>query len=125
MWQLAPDHAPAGLWSPPAPESRAAARHCYRRPPPARLQVRSLLRTRAALVRDLSADGAGLLLAEPVEPGTALLIQLHGPAPAAALTLAARAVHATRQGDGHWLVGCRLAARLRAGDWARALRLDG
>jgi PilZ domain len=90
----------------------------------ARLLVRPLLRKRAALLRDLSADGAGLLLADPVEPGAALLIQLHGSSPGSVLTLAARVVHATRQPDGNWLVGCRLAARLRGGAWDRALRLE-
>ncbi|MFL5240485.1 MAG: PilZ domain-containing protein [Gemmataceae bacterium] len=60
-----------------------------------------------ARVPDISAGGVGLLVKRPIPPGTDLLIELASARlncrPRA---LTARAIHATRQANGDWLVGC-------------------
>jgi hypothetical protein len=123
MWQLSLPETPTYPWSPTAMDCRAGTRHSYRRSPAARVLVKPLLRKQAALVRDLSACGVGLLVADRIEPGVSLLIELCG-RPGRALTLPAQAVHATPQADGRWHIGCRLTPRLRDAELTLALDLD-
>jgi hypothetical protein len=58
-----------------------------------RLAIRPEFRGRRGLIVDVSASGMGFLLAEPVEPGTALAFELGGPGGAAAITRIARVRH--------------------------------
>jgi hypothetical protein len=68
-----------------------------------------------ALLRELSAEGVGLLLRGPVAPGAVLMVQFPGPRRGTTHTQLARVVHAARQKDG-WLVGCQLVPRLAEQD---------
>jgi len=60
---------------------------------------------------DLSEAGMGLELGCPLEPGTAVLLRLHGAGPDGALQLPGRVAHATEAGGG-WRVGCAFARPL-------------
>jgi c-di-GMP-binding flagellar brake protein YcgR len=57
--------------------------------------------------RDVSQDGVALILDTSIRVGTELLIDLKTRNPGIALTLRARVVHATREAEGSWLVGCK------------------
>ncbi len=57
----------------------------------------------AAEVRDLSVLGAGLVSADPLQPGTRLRVR-----PWHLETgLPAEVCHATQRPEGNWLIGCR------------------
>jgi hypothetical protein len=64
-----------------------------------------------ARVRNISTGGVGLLLNAPIEPGTALAIEMKTMDPATSLTLPARVVHATKQEGGSWIMGCKFLKR--------------
>jgi len=65
-------------------------------------------------VRDISATGIGLLSRAPVPPCTFLFIELQSMLDGTARRLRARVIHATRQGNGSWLLGCVLTDELSA-----------
>ena len=73
--------------------------------------------TRLAIVQNVSMQGIGLLLTQPVPPETVLEIELHGPT---IVKRFARVVHSTKQPDG-WLVGCALNNSLSDGELERLL----
>jgi hypothetical protein len=60
-----------------------------------------------AIVRDISANGIGLLLERRFEPGVLLALELVDRDQQAHLMLA-RVSHATAQSEGGWLIGCTL-----------------
>ena len=63
-------------------------------------------------VRDVSANGIGLLVGRRFERGTVLLIQVLGENPALPPMLVGKVVHVTAQSTGEWLIGCALARGL-------------
>lgn len=67
-----------------------------------------------AWILDLSATGAGLEIARPIEAGAFLIIHLKGRT--RDFQLPAHVAHATRQPRGEWLVGCELDQRLSDAD---------
>jgi hypothetical protein len=124
MWQFTlPTESPFLASCPTALDCRAESRHGYHRYPVARVLVKPLFRRQAALVRDLSAYGVGLIAAGRINPGASVLIELCSRA-GDALTWAGQAVYATAQADGRWHIGCRLMGRLSDADLDRALDLD-
>jgi hypothetical protein len=76
-----------------------------------------------ALLRDLCAEGIGLLTASALGVGTALLVQIPGAGPGTTSTQLARVAHATPQPVGDWLVGCRLTPPLSGQDLDRLRQL--
>jgi hypothetical protein len=74
-----------------------------------------------ARVIDISATGVGLLLARRFEPGTLLSFRLEGRSEGQSYNALARVVHARRQADGRWLLGCALLDELDAAQ-VRAFR---
>jgi hypothetical protein len=64
-------------------------------------------------IHNLSETGIGLNAGQPLEPGTALVIRLRGPAPDSEVALGARVVHTTPEADGSWRVGCAFTHRLK------------
>jgi c-di-GMP-binding flagellar brake protein YcgR len=83
---------------------------------PARVVDRRSPSPRRGWVLNLSAGGAGLLLSEPLEADTLIVIHLRSAAHDRFLELPARVVHSTLQVNGDWLVGCEFAERLSADD---------
>jgi hypothetical protein len=66
-----------------------------------------------ARVPDISAGGVGLLVKRPIPPGTDLLVELVSARPhSRPRPLTARAVHATRQSNGDWLIGCAFSGQI-------------
>jgi hypothetical protein len=66
-----------------------------------------------ARVPDISASGVGLLVKRPIPPGTDLLVELVSARPhSRPRPLIARAVHATRQSNGDWLIGCAFSGQI-------------
>jgi hypothetical protein len=63
-------------------------------------------------VRDISANGIGLLLNRRFEPGARLVIELPSPASGTRRNVLARVVHATPLTHGFWLLGCIFPAPL-------------
>lgn len=61
-----------------------------------------------ARVIDISRTGVGLLLGRRFEPGTLLTFRLEGRTEGQSYNAIARVVHATRQVEGGWLLGCVL-----------------
>jgi PilZ domain-containing protein len=73
------------------------------------------LREIAALpvqVRDISVTGVGLLSRTPVAPATFLFVELQSMLDGTARRLRGRVIHATRQRNGIWLLGCALTDEL-------------
>ena len=66
---------------------------------------------RWARIRSVSASGISLLVGARIEPGTDLAIDMKTVDPAISLTLVARVVHATKQEEGSWIVGCKFVSR--------------
>ncbi len=65
-------------------------------------------------VRDISATGLGLISRTPIPPSTFLFVELQDIAGGITRRLRARVVHATRQANGLWLLGCLLTNELSA-----------
>jgi CheY-like chemotaxis protein len=83
----------------------------YRIDQPVQLRPTGQGDLRWARVRDVSVCGLALRLCGEVRPGSRLTVEfLGGVSPRRSVE--ADVVHATNQGDGIWLVGCRLAAAL-------------
>jgi hypothetical protein len=72
-------------------------------------------------IHNLSETGIGLNAGQRLEPGTALVIRLRGPAPGGEVALGARVVHTTAEADGSWRVGCAFTHRLKAESLAALL----
>jgi c-di-GMP-binding flagellar brake protein YcgR len=90
-------------------ERRAVVRYlCDRQVTYRPLLTRERLRAR---VRNISVDGIGLLLSDAIDRGTEIAIELQSLDPDIPLTLVARVVHATRESNGSWLVGCKFLTR--------------
>jgi CheY-like chemotaxis protein len=110
-------HAHAPILSTQLPsdsERRVSVR--YQRDPETvcRLGLASGYESRWARVRDVSATGVGLRLSGPLEPGRELTVEFTESHLSLRWALQARVIHATAQGDGTWLVGCRFANPLTA-----------
>jgi hypothetical protein len=73
--------------------------------------VRPSFRSRYAVLADLSAAGVALLLAERLDPGAALAVQLSRVHPGLTGIRPARVVHARPYAVG-WLLGCALGEPL-------------
>jgi PilZ domain len=108
---------------PPTPDRRQSVR--FRCPdfPEVQYLLHGQGQTGRALLRDLSAEGVGLLTASAVGAGTALLVQLPGAGPGTTSTQLARVAHATPQAVGDWLIGCRLTPPLSSQDLDRLRQL--
>ena len=63
-------------------------------------------------LRNLSACGLGLVVAKPIEAGTALIIELDDPLEVDARVLAVTVVHARPMPIRGWFLGCALAQEL-------------
>jgi hypothetical protein len=98
-----PGQAPRGK------ERRAAVRHPCAGRGPDRLVVRSGTESRWARPFDVSVGGVGLLLAQPVTPGSHLTIQMRSRQGRLSPPLMAAVVHARPQEDGTWRAGCAFA----------------
>src|SRR5947208_5836137 len=61
---------------------------------------------------NLSEEGVGLNLPYPLEVGTTLAIRMRGCQPVPAVVMPARVVHATKQQDGTWRIGCEFVRPL-------------
>jgi hypothetical protein len=61
-------------------------------------------------VLNLSAGGAGLLVSQPVEPGTLLSLDL--PANEGPMTILGCVVYVSPRGEGEWVIGCNFANEL-------------
>lgn len=64
-------------------------------------------------IANLSEGGIGLNLNCPLEGGTSIVIYLKGPNQSGTVTLLARVIHATKETDGSWRVGCEFANKLQ------------
>ncbi len=69
-----------------------------------------------ARVRDVSLTGIGLLVQQPIKPGTVLVIKLQTRDQRLSRPLPARVMHATPQAAGDWLVGCQFIRKLNDQD---------
>ncbi|HEY7327083.1 MAG TPA: PilZ domain-containing protein [Gemmataceae bacterium] len=65
-----------------------------------------------AIVRDISCTGIGLLLPRRFEPGTLLAVEIAEETNEQKRLFVARVVRTSRQSEGGWLIGCRLASSL-------------
>jgi hypothetical protein len=65
-----------------------------------------------AWIHDLSKIGAGLNLAKPIQPGTAVVVRLKGGT--LILEIPATIIHSTALIDGTWRVGCSFSRKLSA-----------
>jgi len=61
---------------------------------------------------NLSEEGVGLNLPYPLEVGATLAIRMRGCQPVPAVVMPARVVHATKQADGTWRIGCEFVRPL-------------
>jgi hypothetical protein len=93
------------------PDRRAAVRHVCRQRHPCRYLVRPTMQPLPAFVHDVSATGLGLILPQPIAPGTALMLHLPGRRRGISCVHSARVVHVRPYGGG-WLAGCRLTQPL-------------
>ncbi|MFN4259483.1 MAG: PilZ domain-containing protein [Gemmataceae bacterium] len=69
-----------------------------------------------ATVRDISANGIGLILQRPFAPGEQIAVALYNPAQDLSRTVGATVVHAAPQEDGNWLIGCTFVEQLTEGE---------
>jgi hypothetical protein len=67
-------------------------------------------------VLNLSQSGAGLLMSQPLDAGTLIVIHLKSASQDRFFELAARVIHSTAQVNGDWLVGCEFADKLSPDD---------
>ena len=61
---------------------------------------------------NLSEEGVGLNLPYPLEVGVTLAIRMRGCQPVPAVVMPAKVVHATKQADGTWRIGCEFVRPL-------------
>jgi hypothetical protein len=95
---------------------RAEARYHCGPATAGRLVMQGESAARRTWILNLSTTGVGLLLDEPLEADTLLVIHLKSATTGATFQLPARVVHATVQPSGDWLVGCELAEKLSQDD---------
>jgi hypothetical protein len=67
-------------------------------------------------VKDVSANGIGLVSERRFERGTILLLQIRDESQACSPLLVGKVVHVTAQADGHWHIGCALTRALAHAD---------
>jgi hypothetical protein len=67
-------------------------------------------------VRDVSANGIGLLSTRRFERGTILLLQLEADSDSLPPLLVGKVVHVSAVGNGDWLLGCSLTRALAQAD---------
>ena len=77
-----------------------------------RLLVRPGLTTLDASVWDVTAEALGLLLSQPLTPGTVVAVLNRVASLTESRILSGRVVSATPWAGGGWLVNCRLSCRL-------------
>lgn len=70
----------------------------------------------SVLVRDVSANGIGLLSARRFERGTILLLQVQDDGEALPPLLVGKVVYETPQADGNWHIGCALTRAVAQAD---------
>jgi len=70
----------------------------------------------SALVQNVSASGIALVVAEPIETGVLITVELHAAAGTAVRTILACVVHAAHQPDGLWALGCNFIRELSEED---------
>lgn len=66
----------------------------------------------SAQVRDISADGLGLVLDRHFDPGTILEVEIGSADGSLAYTVVARVSHSKRLDNGQWLAGCSFVGRV-------------
>ena len=104
---------PAEILPGSGPDSnRAGTRYPCDLRPLVPLMIRPTYGSLRALVRDVSLAGIGLMLDRPLEPGSLLAIHLGAWRAGQSGVLLAEVVHATAQGNGEWLIGCKLSRSL-------------
>jgi hypothetical protein len=106
-------------------ERRGCVRYIFRHPPMLRFLVRPSFQSARGFLRDLSTEGAGLLVSQELRVGTVMFIQLRGFRRGTTRTQLARVVHCTQHGSGCWLVGCRWTCPLSADELRHALHEGG
>jgi hypothetical protein len=72
--------------------------------------------TSRATVHDFSATGIGLLVPAALPLGTTFVLTLQTAPQRLSPPLPVRVMHATRQADGNWLLGCQFVRRLTEQD---------
>src|SRR5689334_3126528 len=107
------------------PERRQRSRYEYRRPILVHVTIAPGLECGRALLADISAVSAGLLLARPLEPGVVLVFRPKGRAWGQAIHQEATVVHAAPRPGGTWHIGCTLNPPLAEADLARLVAADG
>jgi hypothetical protein len=111
---------------PAATEWRASARVPHAAGPVVSYLVRPGLEVGRAVLQNLSADGAALVVEVPAAEGAVLLIQLGGPQrPGASHTRLARVARTKSRGPGAWLVRCRFTPPLSNDELASLRREMG
>jgi hypothetical protein len=81
-----------------------------------RLLMTEKYESQLAWVLTLSRGGIGLLLGQPIETGSHVLVQLKGTSQPTTFELQARVIHATRHGTDNWIVGCEFINDLSGED---------
>lgn len=76
---------------------------------------------RSARVVDMAPGGVGLVVDRPFRAGAALTLCFSGQGEATCLLATVRVVRADPTPDGRWLLGCRFAAELNAGEFAEVV----
>ncbi len=102
-------------------ERRGCVRYIFRHPPMLRFLVRPSFQAGRGFLKDLSTEGAGLLVSQELRVGTVVFIQLRGLRHGTTRTQLARVVHCTRQTSGQWMAGCRWTCPLGAEELRQAL----
>jgi hypothetical protein len=95
-------------------ERRASVRYPCTGRGPDHVVIRSGTQSCWARPCDVSVGGIGLLLAQPVTPGTELTIQMRRRRENLTALLGAAVVHARPQADGTWRAGCRFDQAISA-----------
>jgi hypothetical protein len=79
---------------------------------PGRVKVVDGHEWQRAWVIDLSLGGAGLLMTRPLETGLVLEVHLRSDSQNKTYQVPAHVVHAVRQTDGDWIIGCEFEQQL-------------
>jgi hypothetical protein len=69
-----------------------------------------------AQITDISATGIGLLLNSSIKPGTVLVITLQGANQKLSRPIPVRVMHATRQDEKTWRLGCSFIRKVSEDD---------
>jgi hypothetical protein len=94
---------------PPA-NQRASVRYQCGLATPGRVLLGDGEEWQRAWVLDLSLGGVGLLLSQPLDQGSEVMIVLKSATQT--FELPARVCHSSRQQDGDWLIGCQFVSKL-------------